>query len=1124
MQLVLGRAGSGKTEYMLSQINKFAYNGQKCLCIVPEQFTVTAERAVISYVQNQGLKNIEVLNFRRLCDKVFKEAGLFRSSYIDEGGKYLIMALALEAVNENLKTFKDISSISFIDKLIAVANELKYYCVSPTLFEQKSRQIEDNLRKNKLCDISLIISAYNAILNEKFCDVKDDLDLLSSTLLNSNFLKEYIVFFDAFNSFSPQEYLVINEILKIAKETYFSLCCDELIDKDGGYGIFSNVKSTAIKLIDLAKKNNIENKKPISLNTSFRFINNELDFLEKNIFISNAQKYNEQSNNVIIYSAKDAFDEANFICLEISRLVRENGYKYNDFVIIGRNTEDYRGIIDTVLKRYSIPFFDDRRIKLLSKPLVLFVQNALNIACYGFETNYIISMLKTGLLNISDDDICLLENYVYKWSINKYSFTNSEKWTFNPEGYEKEISNEGQLLLDKLNYIKLGVISKIKDFCEKIKNSNAMDISIAIYDFLLCLNVRETLEKTEIEYANRGEAALAQEQKQVWDDFVKSVEQISLILKDNNITIKKYSELLNLILSNYSIGKIPTSIDEVVIGNANRIRTYNPKCVFIICANDGVFPKIYKDDGIITDSDREAMSEFDIFLAPSTANLAFEERFFVYLALSSATEKTYISYSKIGLDGKEARPSFFVGNIKRILPKCSVIDFSDITTINKCEREIPSFDLLSVIKDNSNSKNETNALINYFSKKKEFKIKLQNIIKLKDFTKNEKLFISKNIKALYGKDLKLSASRAEIFYKCKFAYFCKYGLNAKPRRKATLAALEIGSFVHNILENAIKETSKSEKKLYMLSKQEINELAKRISKKYLLDYFGKEQTPRFLYLFNRIWNSVSTLLFNLAKEFSQCGFVPSDFELSINENGDIKPLVIPLSNGGSICVNGFADRVDVFEKNNKKYIRIVDYKTGIKTFSLNDIVNGLNMQMLIYLFAIWENGQEYFKSKVMPAGILYYPANAKILTLPRNSSDEEIEKQRDKTLKMNGLLLDDVDILMAMESELEGKFIPVRAIKEGFSSKSIASLAQFSKLKNYIEKLLSKMGEEIINGNIEIDPFKDITHNSCQFCDMKTICGIEPNRGQPRHYLKIGNDDLWNLFEEVGDENVSKLD
>ena len=1113
----MGRSGSGKTGFVIEKVEKLAQKNRKVLFIVPEQFTVSSERAVLKFCGSESLKFIEVLNFRRLSDKVFRETGTVRGRYLDDGGRNVLMAKALETVSDYLSAYKNVTSPEFISRLIDVSDELKYYCVDAEELKEKSEQIENPLRKGRFSDIALVLSAYDALVKEGFSDTMSDLDVLADKIPMYKDLKEQTVIFDAFHTFTPQEYKVIFNIIKNAKAVYFTLCTDSLEDKDAGFGLLSNVKATGVKLKDFALTNGIEYIEPVILNKPERFNSEALMHLESNIFETNSVPFKDKTDNVCIYSAKDAFDEAEYIAAKISRLVRTGSYNYRDFIVIGRGVEEYRGILDALFSRYDIPCFDDRRSELLTKPLMLLVMAALNIAVYGYETENVLTYLKSGLAGIDDEDICLLENYIYMWNINKFKWTDDKDWRYNPDGFEKELSDEAKELLNNINNVKKRVKRSIDDFINSTKNTNGEDISKYLYKLLIDLNVPSQLKKQAEKYKSNSESSLSQEQEQVWDIFIKALDQTALVLKDTKLTMKRYKELFELVLSKYTIGKIPTSLDEVVIGNADRVRPYNPRCVFLIGVNDGVFPKVFKDDGIITDADREEMNSLGLFLAPSTSDKAFEERFFAYLALSCASEKVYISYVKTGLDGREARPSYLVNTVKKMLPNCNVKDFSDINLLNKTERIKPSFDLLCAYSEDKTDL--ISALKSYYGSKEEYAQKLTRALRVKNFTKDERLNSKDTIKSLYGTNLRLSPSKADSYFNCKFQYFCKYALNARQRKRAELAAPEVGTFIHHALEYAIKEAVNSGKNIASLSESELKALASKISHTYLEEYMGgEEKSARFMYLYRRLVTTVSALLINISKEFAQSGFVPCEFELPISAEKGVKPITINLENGGSVVLTGYVDRVDVFEKNDIKYIRIVDYKTGSKTFSLIDVYNGLNLQMLIYLFSIWENGEERFNAKVMPAGILYYPAYTGLMRLTRNVTEGEAKEEREKQYKMNGLLLNDIDCLSAMERELQGRFIPVKAKKDGFiSSTSVASLAQFGHLKSYIEKLLCDMGKELCKGQIDIDPFKDSKLNSCRYCEMKPICGYEPGRGRAKRYKKIKVSELYSLLEGEAD-------
>lgn len=368
---------------------------------------------------------------------------------------------------------------------------------------------------------------------------------------------------------------------------------------------------------------------------------------------------------------------------------------------------------------------------------------------------------------------------------------------------------------------------------------------------------------------------------------------------------------------------------------------------------------------------------------------------------------------------------------------------------------------------------------------------------------------------LFGKNMKLSPSRVENYFLCPFSYFCAGGLNLRARKKVEFSPLQSGTIIHYILEQAVSKHGG--KGLGMLSESEIRGEVKLLLEEYLQDRITQQEalTKRFQYLFARLTNTLTRLLIHLSKEFAQSEFEPIGFETPIKKDSGIKPLELKTMDGTTVYVEGIVDRLDIMEKNGEKYVRVVDYKSGSKVFQLEDIYYGLNLQMLIYLFSIWENGQDELENAV-PAGVLYMPAKDSIVSTERNTSEEEVEQIHMKCLKMNGLLLADPTVLSGMEKGLGGVFIPAKTKKDGNFDQysSVATLAQLGKMKDYIEKTLIDMAENLSDGKIEALPVNGLGYEPCKYCDFKTIC--QHQEDDPKQTLKsIKKEAFFNQIEQI---------
>ncbi len=1111
LNFILGRNNTARERAAVEAAIRASENAEVIL-LVPEQFTAQIERKIAQKCKNAQLSKIEVCDFSRLEIIVSNITGVRRPKALSDGARFILMSKALDSVRDKLDIYSTVSSKDFIVRLTALYDELTMWGID---FDNDSEKLENIAKTDtgkKIKELFTIMSCYNTVKENSFTDTSSELMRLKQQLLeNFDGFKNTVFILSEFDFLSPQEIEVAGALMKCCKDMSVTLCCDTLKDSDGGYGLLSQVKAFALKLISQANRYRVPVGEEIILEEDMK-ISREISELEKNIFT--AQSSDIGLSDIQVYAAKDMYDEAEFISCKVKELVRKENYRYRDFLIIGRNIEDYKGILDTTLHKHDIACFDDRRSELLSKPLVVLIISIINTALYGFETDRLLSILKTGLLDIDYEDICLLQGYTYVWNINYGKWTQDGEWIYNPDGFVAQLTEQGKKELEKVNEIRFALVNPLKNFCEAVKKENSsLNIAKALYDVLCKYNVPQRLYEQTQEYNEDEMFEMAQEQSQLWGLFVELLEQLIDVSKDDNVNLERFKEYLELSFAGTTIGKIPTSLDEIAIANVNRVRAYEPKVVFVLGANDGVFPKDFSDDGLLSDIDRKRLSECGYELTRTTEDYTYEERFLCYKALTYAREKLFVSYFKVSLDGKEAMPSYMISALENVFPNLKVTDFSSVEPLDRIQSPSPAFDAFAL------SKKEIPELEEYFSSNSQYCERYNQVKNINDFGNSEFLKKKENIEKLFGKNIKMSASKIENYSECAYKYFCKYGLLAKQKQRAQLNAPQIGTFVHNALEIAVSTAAKSGG-IEKLSDSDIKKLCAKICKDYLTEKIGTDNTARFKYIYRKISETLTVLIIGLRDEFVQSLFKPVDFELPINEKSQIKPITIELEGGGSIMLTGIVDRVDIFEKDNVKYIRIVDYKTGKKVFNLSDIVNGLNLQMLLYLFSIWQNGEEKYNSKLLPAGILYYPARRSIIDVKRDITQQELDKKRTKEQCTNGLLLSDADILQAMEYDLNKKYIPVKSGDLQKSSASLATLEEFSKLKQKIEHQLYKIGSQLTKGDIQINPIKlKNVHDACKYCEMKAICGFEPKRNKSKKYIKQTREEILGE-EEVTDEQA----
>lgn len=1084
LKLILGRAGSGKTEYLRTELKRLAQQEDgKLMLIVPEQASFENERAMLRLLGAENARRVSVTSFSRLADAVFRRYGGFAGRRLDDGGRGMFMSLALEQVKDKLNFYrKNAESTELVNLMLDVSAEFKMCTVCPENISAAAENMPQGTLKQKMTEISLILFAYDALVSRSCVDPLDDLTTLKNILNVHDFFSGYKVMIDSFQSFTVQEYDIINLILAQAIDLTVTLCTDTLDDPEGGVGLFSVVRRTGKRLMRLAKQNNVKISAPTVLKSPLRFQNSALAALEAGAYRPAHTVYENECSGVEIYEAKNVYDEVSFVCATIRGLVIHENYRYRDFAVIARSPDSYRGVLDTALQRWEIPYFMDKPEEIDAQPLMRLVLCALKIAQYGFRSDDVFLYLKTGLAGLSTEQISQLENYVFVWNISGKKWI--DEWADNPQGFAEKMTQQDAAALKEINLCRKTVTRPLEKLTEKTADTNGVGMAAAVYGFLQDIGAAEKLKTLAKKISESGEPALAQKELRVWDLLMNILDQTALVLGETPITRARYAELLHLVINSSRLASIPQGLDEVTVGAANRTRTNEPKVVFIIGAVQGEFPLTPGGGCVFSDSERRELIRLGLPLNDTMEGVAVQERFLAYSAMSAASQRLYISYPVSNAEGKANSPSSILTETCSVLKKISVKNellFSPDYFANAGE---PAFEIAA---RKWNSNDEFSATLKKIFNSGEKGARLAAVERAAE-RKPARFSSGGKALELFGGDMRVSATQIETFYLCRFQYFCRYGLNAQELRAAELNALEYGSLMHFLLEKMFKNIGS--KKISEMSGEELKSKILYYLNIYAETKLGglQNRTPRFSYLVSRLADSAQIVILHIAEELEQSEFSPADFELKIG--GEIPALEIPLPDGGKISVDGKIDRVDLMTRGNTKYVRIIDYKTGHKDFKLSDIIYGMNMQMLIYLAALSENGGKRY-GNIQPAGVLYMPANRPSVLGQRGEARESLEKKAAKQLCMDGLVLDDAEVIQGMERNAAGEYIPV-TLKNGKPAKKdhAVSADELNKVLNYTKNLIGGMARELRKGDVSAVPLSG-GYDACQWCPYSAVCGHE---------------------------------
>lgn len=1116
LKIVTGGSKSGKSEYIRNYLSALALSGEnKLLMLVPDQQTFDTEKAFLELLGPQKTMNVTVLGFSRLCDYVFENVGYIPSSMADDSVKSLVMSMALEDTSDFMKMYSDKAlSPKLLSTMLDVRREFMRNKASEEIM--KSLKItDDTLLSDKLHDVNMVMSAYEALLTSSFEDPDGELSVAAELLTEHKVFEDYIICLDSFLSFNQQEYDIIRLLMLQSREFLITISDN---GSEGEDTIFAVSRLTASNLKSIAKESGVSVGAPVVCDYKDYFKSKALSDVENNIFHLNSDvKLSAASddNSVNLYAAKDIYDESDYVARNIKRLVMEENYRYTDFAVVCRNVSSYSGTIDATLSRYNIPFFMDTPGHIHSKPLVKFINACFNCVISSFSKDSVLAVLKSGLILADPLDISLFENYVFTWNISGKAFFSV--FTANPRGFADKFTTDDLYELTKIEALRNMVITPLLGFRESIKDADVKTVCTELYSLMLTLKVDEKVKLLCSSLDESGYHYLSEEQTRLWQIFTDTLDRTVMVAGERKFTPKRFLELLNIQFSAQDMAFIPHSADQVTVGDIERLRLSDKKIVFVIGAVEGEFPKAFSDSGLFTSSERTTLTDLGVLADTSVRTWVLKEQYLCYYALTSACEKLYVSYPCASLTGTPYQPSQMVTELMAVCPFINSVSYSEIPAFQKLWSAKSSFAEYSSRIGSSDEL--TKALETYYSQNTEYASSskaLRRAVTRAPFVINDK----KNTQNLFGKDMYLSASQVEKYHLCRFQYFCNYGLRVRERRAATIDAMEYGSFVHYILENFIRKYNKAE--MCSLSDSVIGDEINTYMQEYANTHFGgtDNKSERFMYLFNRVFASVHKLIKHLIEELSQSSFTPAAFELDIGS--DIPAYELTLPTGQKVTIRGKVDRADILKKDGKVYIRIVDYKTGTKVFSLSDIMYGLNLQMLIYLSAITKNSKEKFGIDIIPAGVLYMPATVSVINAAFTDSAEKIEKERNKKLRMNGLILSDLDVIGAMERDMSGVYIPVSSKGEKINgTDNLATLEEFGAVFKRIDKLVSEMALELSKGSVEAVPAK-LGYDACEYCPYISVCGHrdeDPSRGI---YKLDRKDILKELGLDIKEEEVEE--
>ncbi|MCP3032024.1 helicase-exonuclease AddAB subunit AddB [Halobacillus sp. A1] len=1166
LQFLLGRSGAGKGTRCLEEIrNKLSENpaGPPIMYIVPDQMTFQQEYALLTGGDIEGAIRAQVFSFSRLAWRVLQETGGGTRRFISSTGVQMMLRKIVEERTSDWKVFqKAIEKQGFIEQLEGMITEFKRYKVTPDVLHSQMMAMdqfvhrtshEEGLR-DKLDDLNYIYDRLVDALSEQYIDSEDQLQLLAEKIPDADFLADADIYLDGFHSFTPQEYTVIEALLKKCRTVRVTLTTELPEDESQEQeelDLFYETKETYFTLKQLAEEAGTAVDDIEVLNREEgRFKGKPALLHLETYFDVHPAPVCEENAPVRIAEAVHPRAEVEGAAQEILRLVREEGYRYKDIAVLIREPNVYHNLIDTLFDDYGIPVFVDEKRTMLNHPMIELIRSGLDVIEGNFRYDAVFRLLKTGFIPADDERYPLdekaideLENYVLEYGVRKRDrWFSEERWIYQRfRGFEQAAQTDGEKRKeDRINAYRKQVIDYLEPFDRNLREAATIaDRAKAIYYWLDEMNVPAQLEKWRDLYDERGNIERAREQEQVWDAGLQLLDEIVEMAGEEKISLQIFRSTIESGLEALTFAHVPPSMDHVIVGNVDRSRITGIKASFLLGMTDGVWPMKPTIDGMISEKEREILSEGGVRLADGMNRQLLDDRFYMYLALTMAKDYLWMSYPLSNEEGKSKMPAQIIQRINEMFPHAEdhllLQDPDDVKEASRFistpvkTRAALTSQLARHLRGYAVDPVWWNVL-NWYIEKEE-KGGLTNRVLQSLFYRNTPVHLTEDTKKkLFDGPVNTSVSQLETYHRCSYQYFSNHSLKLQERKTYKLDAPDIGQLFHEALKQITEWIQQEGRDFSQLNHEDTTKYAEKATTLLapILQNQILHSSNRHHYIKHKLQGVIARAAFILSEQARKSEFSPVGLELGfgMGENSKLPPLSLHLQNGHQLMLRGRIDRVDRALNEQALYLRIIDYKSSAKGLDLIDVYHGLALQMLAYLDVVLTNAEHWLGTPALPAGVLYFHVHNPMISGKQWIGDDEIEQEIFKKFKMSGLLLEDEQLVSMMDTSLEkgrSQIIPA-GLKAGGGfykgSKTVES-EKFNQLTGYIRQLMKNAGERVTDGEIDLNPFLKDDQTACDYCQFRSVCQFDPAL-EDHNYRKLKNYKEEEVIEKImsGKENV----
>ena len=1112
LRFCFGPSGSGKSHRIYEEIMQRAAEepGRNFLIIVPDQFTMQTQKDLVMRSDRDGILNIDVLSFGRLSHRILEEVGTKEMPVLDDTGKSLVLQKVAADLKEQLPAMGSLlHKQGYIHEVKSAISEFMQYGISTQDMDKliTSAQKRGALAM-KLKDLKTLYRGFQDYIRDHFITTEETLDVLRRSLSKSKILKGSVVVFDGFTGFTPIQNRLIQELMRVCAETIVTVTIgvgEDPYKMDGEQKLFHLSKKTVADLEKLAAEAEVERGEDLFVKGGpNRFAKAPaLHYLEQNLFRYQYEPYAGEQQEIHMFEALSPREEVHQTALYIRHLIREQGMTYRDIAVVIGDLEGYASYVETEFGQLEIPCFLDRTRGIVLNPMIEYIKSALQLYIKDFSYDTVFHFLRSGMSDISREEIDELENYVIRTGARGYR-TYSRLFTRRTEELQENAEGSEQAeekTMERLNRIRQQFMDAV-EILHMGSQEKAGDYVSHLYDFLEQNQVQQKLLNYQQQFEKEGDLSRAREYAQIYRLVMDLLDQVYELLGEEEISRQEFADILEAGFGEITVGTIPQSVDRIVVGDMERTRLKQVKVLFFLGVNDGNIPKNASKGGIISDMDREFLIESGTEMAPSPRQQMYIQRLYLYLNMTKPSEQLYLSYAKVNSEGKGIRPSYLIDTVRKLFPAMSVEYPQNRSRLEQIEgRQEGARYLAEELREYVEGTLPEEERQDFYLMYRAYEADAagRDLLTRAAFRRYRESGLSRIVaRALYGQQLENSVSRLETYAACACRHFLQYGLSLQEREEFGFEASDMGTVYHAVLENFAGKLAESNLTWWDFTEDFATKAVKESVEAYAATY-GETvlySSARNEYAITRMSRILTRTVLTLQKHLKQGSFQPDDYELSFRFAEDLDSIHVDLSEDEKMHLQGRIDRIDVSEDAEHVYVKVIDYKSGNRKFDLAALYYGLQLQLVVYMNAAMEmESRKHPDKEIVPAALLYYHIDDPTIETPVELTDEQINEQILAKLRMNGVVNSDPEVVERLDRYMQDKsvVIPVEKKKDGsFSARSgVLSREEMQLISSYVDAKIRSIGREILDGKIAANPYEKGNEEACTYCAYKKVCGFD---------------------------------